>query len=450
MTLLFRSAGARARRALAAAGGAAALCAAAGCNLDVEDPAIVRPAQLESAAALGTLYGGAVSDFALGFGGDAGAGDEGVALLGGMRADEFLNVDTFDTRREVDQGTIREQNATNQAVFRALQRARVSAERAAARYAAGDESAQNSPRRAESLSLAGLTYALLAENYCSGIPFTEFNPDGTFTFGAPLPTEQVFQRALERFTTALAAAQQSKDARATAFAQVGRGRALLGLARFAEARAAVSGVPTSFSYNLEFSTNTDRQQNPLFYLNVIDNRYGVADREGANGLPFVSARDPRLPTENSGSVGLDGETPLFFQRKYPARGSSVPVANGIEARLIEAEAQLQAGDVTGFLLTHNTLRASVGLAPLTATVATAPAALVTAHFAERAFWLYATGHRLGDMRRLLRPPYSRPFASVFPVGEYPKGGEYGTEANLPVPFDERNNPQFTGCVNRTQ
>ena len=40
---------------------------------------------------------------------------------------------------------------------------------------------------------------------------------------------------------------------------------------------------------------------------------------------------------------------------------------------------------------------------------------------------------------------------MFPVGPYFKGGgDYGNEANLPVPFDERNNPNFTGCTNRTR
>ena len=62
--------------------------------------------------------------------------------------------------------------------------------------------------------------------------------------------------------------------------------------------------------------------------------------------------------------------------------------------------------------------------------------------------MWGTAHRLGDMRRLVRQ-YSRPQETVFPVGEYHKGGEYGSDVNFPVSSDERNNPKFTGCIDRS-
>ncbi|MFL5532171.1 MAG: hypothetical protein ACJ8BC_09400, partial [Gemmatimonadales bacterium] len=73
-------------------------------------------------------------------------------------------------------------------------------------------------------------------------------------------------------------------------------------------------------------------------------------------------------------------------------------------------------------------------------------------FAERAFWLYATGHRLGDMRRLIRQ-YGRDPETVFPTGDWFKGGlTYGTDVNLPLPRREQNNPNVPttggGCLNR--
>ncbi len=46
-------------------------------------------------------------------------------------------------------------------------------------------------------------------------------------------------------------------------------------------------------------------------------------------------------------VGLDNTTPQFTLLKYPEFDSPVVIADGIEARLIEAEAQLQAGDFAG-------------------------------------------------------------------------------------------------------
>ena len=61
--------------------------------------------------------------------------------------------------------------------------------------------------------------------------------------------------------------------------------------------------------------------------------------------------------------------------------------------------------------------------------------------------MWGTSHRLGDMRRLVRQ-YGRPQNTVFPVGEYHKGGDYGTDVNLPISSDERNNPKFTACLDR--
>ena len=70
-------------------------------------------------------------------------------------------------------------------------------------------------------------------------------------------------------------------------------------------------------------------------------------------------------------------------------------------------------------------------------------------FSERAFWLYGTAHRLGDMRRLVEGTasggYGRAFNTVYPSGTYPKGGVFGQDRSLPVPIEEQNNPNFVEC-----
>ena len=69
-------------------------------------------------------------------------------------------------------------------------------------------------------------------------------------------------------------------------------------------------------------------------------------------------------------------------------------------------------------------------------------------FRERAFWLFITGHRQGDLRRLVRQ-YHRRQESVYPTGFYQGGlSAYGTDVTAPIPPVERLNPQFTGCINR--
>ena len=56
---------------------------------------------------------------------------------------------------------------------------------------------------------------------------------------------------------------------------------------------------------------------------------------------------------------------------------------------------------------------------------------------------------LGDMRRLIRQ-YGRTAATVFPTGamRYRPGNNYGNDVNLVIPFIERNNPKFNGCLDR--
>ena len=68
-------------------------------------------------------------------------------------------------------------------------------------------------------------------------------------------------------------------------------------------------------------------------------------------------------------------------------------------------------------------------------------------FRERAFWLYLTAHRQGDLRRLARH-YSRRVEMVFPWGSYPGGaGVYGTSVVALVPASEQQlNSQYTGCL----
>lgn len=79
------------------------------------------------------------------------------------------------------------------------------------------------------------------------------------------------------------------------------------------------------------------------------------------------------------------------------------------------------------------------LAPLTAP--TTAAAARDMLFSERAFWLFLTGHRLGDLRRLVYQ-YGLPQDAVYPTGDYHKGGVYGSDVVFPLDFDESNNPNF--------
>jgi hypothetical protein len=456
------------------AAGALALLGTAACNpdklLEVRDIDVATPESVTNVAALPALRNSAISDLQVALG----AGQEdGVITMGALLGDEFMWAETFPTRFEIDYRTMDPQNGSLSTLYNRLQRSRAAADRAASFFEQLDP---NNVQRAEVLAIAGLNYIYLAEQYCNGAPVSTFNVlTAEEIYGAPRTNAQLFEIAVAKFDTALRivgtpATPTPAQTSTLNLARVGRGRALLNLGRFADAAAAVSGVPTEFRYTLFFSENTGRQNNPVFQVSNVFPRFSVGgsqEREGGNGLPYRvdGTTDPRVFVfRGTGganpSVGADGSTPMWIQAKYPNRSAPVLLASGIEARLIEAENLQRTGG--NYVQVLNTLRANLPTLLLTppasinafgafnppATAAlpalTAPAGSaeqVDQLFKERAYWFFLDGHRLGDMRRLIRQ-YGRGSETVFPTGAHQKGGAYGPDVNFPIPFNETNNPEF--------
>jgi hypothetical protein len=201
-------------------------------------------------------------------------------------------------------------------------------------------------------------------------------------------------------------------------------------------------------------------------------------------------RNPALGTVNGNAV--------WFPAKY-SHGAidTFVVAGGIEAELIRAEADLKAGG-SNWLTQLNTLRTTgvstgvdttfrydttttydtteVGGVEQVDTTTTVDTVLVWADtawvagtggvghlgplqdpgtadarvqllFRERAFWLYATGTRQGDLRRLVRE-YRVPKNTIYPSGTYPGVGTYSDNIDAPIPSTEIPNPLFHGCLSR--
>jgi len=427
----------------------------AGCGLlDTDQPNIIDPGNLDSPAGAASLRDGALADFGFAKDGDGTQTEDGLILVAGLFADEFIFSTTPPSQQEIDQRTPSPDNGSVGDPYRNLHKSRVGAETAAQALQDFALTPDETPEVAEMLAIAGFTYVYLAEAYCSGVPFGRASGD-TLVFGPPQTTTEMFDTALVRFDAGLAhpGLVGDEEGLITNLALVGRGRALVGLGRFAEAAAAVEAVPTEFSYATEHADSPERLQNAIWSYGATS-LWSVADREGEVGLPY-RAPDDRVPVdslidEDTGEIvtGLDLITPQFTLLKY-ASDSPVPVADGIEARLIEAEAQLQANNLSGMRTILNDLRATLGLAPL-GNPANRDAA-IDQLFSERGFWLFATGHRLGDMRRLVRPEpggYGRAADAVFPTGAYHKGGTYGSDVNLPIPIEEENNPNSVGCLDR--
>jgi hypothetical protein len=412
--------------------------------LDVRDIDVLDPGTLNRREALPTLLAGTLSAFQIAY---SGAGDlsngghEGMVNMSGLLSDEFIHAETFPDRQGVDVRSIAPGNGSVKGVFFDLSQARALADLTSERYNTFDPGTEG---HSEVLSLSAFAYLLFAEHFCSGVPFSTLTDDGV-DFGQPQSRDEVLAIALAKFDSALTFATANQNDDLANLARVGRARVLLNQGQFAQAATAASTVPTGFVYEIEGSANSARQNNGIWNYTVNFFGFSVPEREGTNGLPWRSADDPRVPWVATGEVGFDGETPYFMQQKYPDKESGTVLASGIEARLIEAEAALQANNTSGFMSAINTIRQGAGLGTLTAPGT--QTARIDLLFRERGFWLYLTGHRLGDLRRLIRQ-YGRSESAVFPAGPYHKGGQYGSDVNFPVSSDERNNPNFESCLDR--
>jgi len=457
--------------------------------------------------------------------------------------------DPLDERVLPEGGSLNNHNS-----YEKLQGAREFANQAIGALATYDTAAADTATakvlRGELYALEGYAEVMLADLFCSGVPLSTLDFQHDFTYHGSSTTRQVYQDAIAKLDTALALADTSTQVQT--LARVGRGRAFLELGQFDSAAAAVAQVPDGFQYQLVANWSTG-----VFSQNVLNTSATVSDHEGISGLPYRSSGDPRTATV-SAAVNAQTQTALYFPLKYSSALSGAgyapfPVATWVEARLIQAEAALHAGDVATWLATLNRLRtngssviipattvvdtlgvtgctattpcsasgfpagvdyssaagyqlisssqdttaiqvdtgfiifppyytcqnysqyqpcyftlpvnvyfrpATVlwgagtggvnGLGPLTDPGASqGDSARVALMFQERAYWLFLTGHRQGDLRRLIRQ-YGQRQDQVYPTGLYlaPGAGTYGTDVNVPISATEAANPLFHGCLNR--
>lgn len=298
--------------------------------------------------------------------------------------------------------------------------------------------------RSELFSMSAYAEILLADLFCAGVPLSTLDFHEDFTYAPSSTSAQVYQDAVVKLDSALSLAPSSDTV--LNLARVLKGRALLALGQYTAAATAVAAVPDSFQY-----------RTTIKFENLITIRGGVASREGNNGLPYVSSADPRTATTVLCTAPAY-DCPAVSLR-FPAKYSVLAyrpfvVANGIEARLVRAEAELQPATAPAgpWLATLNTLRESIGLSDTT-DPGTA-SGRISLLFRERAFWLFMTGHRQGDLRRLLRQYSSytgfQTAQQVYPSGVYAAlgAGQYGGDVTAPIPVTEYANPQYHGCLDR--
>jgi hypothetical protein len=428
-----------------------AAASTAGCRadrlLDVHTPDQIPTSVANTPVGAQALRVAAIGNFETFLGGDVGGEGVGLNVVSGLLADELISARgrDIDTRAQDATSFLSSSwmwvGQTQTQITRAIRAITAFPPTPAiSSLSLGDE-------LAELYALQGFTYTIAGEIYCNGIPIA--NADDEHPKTETLSNVDLFERAVSQFDTALVNAPSGPLAD---LAIVGKARALVDLGNYDQAALLVKNIPTAFVHDIAYSPNYSSIVNAAYDWLVATQSLGPADKEGENGLDFVSANDPRVPVmrDDSGNIieqaGQDG-TMVPILMLYPDAGSPVPLATGIEARLIEAEAAIQHSDAS-WLTILNDLRATMvtpALPPLTD-----PGTLegrVNLLFRERAFWMYLTAHRAGDLRRLVRQ-YGRTPESVWPTGAYFKGGRYGAAQNLTPSQTEQNNPDWHQCTDR--
>jgi hypothetical protein len=417
--------------------------------LDVETPDQITPDKAGRAVGAAALRASAIGNFAAFYGGDYGGSFHGLSITSGMLTDEIESArggtEHLDSRAQ-NEGV--KTLSTTWAFVGQSTTQTIRAIKALKEFApegTATEKATKATQIGHLYALQGFAYTLLAENYCSGIPIA--NADDLAPKTDLLTTAQMYARAQAYFDTAATTlGTTTGDQPFRNAVAVGRGRVLVDLAQYDQAATAVASVPTNFTLNVAYSTTSII--NAIYdWMNGTLN-YAPADKEGGNGMDFISARDPRVTVIRNAAgnptprAGQDGAI-HFTQTVFPNANSPMALATGVEARMIEAEAALKKSDAATYLAKLNDARTLVSaLTPLTD-----PGSQVAREnllFRERAFWFWGTAHRLGDLRRLVKD-YKRDAETVYPTGPYFKGGAYGKDLVVIPAQAEKNNQDFTGC-----
>jgi starch-binding outer membrane protein, SusD/RagB family len=271
---------------------------------------------------------------------------------------------------------------------------------------------------ATAAAYAGYSHVLMGEGFCSA----------AFDAGPEQSRQQIFQRAEQRFTRAIEAAQAANRADLRNMAYLGRARARLNLGKGAEAAADARMVPQGFVRNASYSAAAARAENTVFVLNNRSRFVSVFD--AFRNAQVDGVADARVPLVNTGARGANQQTIIWNQMKYPSAASPIPIARWAEAQLIIAE--VEGGQVAVDII--NGLRAARNLPRFESAN---PAAIRNQVIQERRRELFLESHHLGDLIR-----YELPLIPA-PGTPFVNGGLYGDMRCMPLPDVERlNNPNI--------
>lgn len=405
--------------------------------LHVTSPSRIPAASLEDPSSAALLVNGAVADFECAYG--------AYVVATGLIGDELDDATQTAARYPYDQRTMLSSSTTYQSaacdglgVYSPMQTARVSSDNIR-RLLNGWTDTQVQNRQtliATAAAYEAYTELLSGEGSCSTV-FSTFNPDGSVAYGTEITPTQAFDSAITRFSEAITAAQAAGSGAQNILdmAYDGRARAELDKGDYADARKDAALVPPTFVLNMTASAISSRRYNRVWADNGPS---GAAYNEASSvGDSDRTLNDPRVPVIHPANVpNSTTGVPIWIQTKYPTAASPIPIASGIEAQLIIAEADLAgAGDPSEALSIVNASRTAGGETALAG--GTTASDLKSALIEERRRALFLQGNRLYDIIRF-QLPLDPPAGAKFPGG-----GTYGSQVCMPLPDVERfNNPNL--------
>lgn len=446
--------------AVAALFGAASLVACNESPLTVNDPTVLTPEKLSGPTAVPTRLNGAIRAFA-----DA---NNSYIRYESYITDEMIATGTITDRTEVDFRDVPANDVTlTNELYEPMQMARQVSEDLVREFQSHLQDASFADVKStlqQGIALgnlyAGYTDLMFGEFYCRSV-IDSLGPD--------VSSDEAVQTGIQYLSAAEKAALDYGVAGVADAARVGQARGLVWLGDYQAAADTASAVSTGFNYQIEYSSNTPAEGNALaqFTLGVggPDIRWTVgdgtaADRDKEKFTYFDEwVRQGLIQPRPPGLLADDAALPVNLQLLYTTQAANTLLATGWEARMIEAENDLRAGNtaqaqaIVNGLLTDPTQADNPMLAinpsltqPRDGGQIPAMAAFDSVTFTgdlstdlpqlararEAGLWL--SGTRQGTLRRLKQ----QDGIDLYPVRR-------GTDVCLPIPEQEvDNNPNVGG------
>lgn len=407
------------RSARAAALLGACLVSLAGCKMDVTNPTVIDANAFNPATDPATASLSAQQNFYIAYG--------YVTLLDGYLADEMWTAaaraeDKAIAQRQFDYTSI----DINYYLWARIGTALTTNEHVVASLANGPK-ASSDVNLARSAMNSGFIFTLLAEDFCSGV----------VSGGPSLTDAQMLDSAITRFQQAAtsgagaAAAGVAEGKKIQNASLIGLARAYLQKGDYANAsKTAAQEIALdpagTFAYSAQYSST-----NGGLYYNTV---YSFsASLQTVVPAMYRALNDVRVPWKDAGKKAADGQIEFFQQLKYNTYGDPIRVASTLEAKYIQAEADLKNGNsatATALIAARQAASPSATYLPSTASTLSQ-----LEDVRVRDFWMEAK--KLGDWRRNPNDtPYIDPAGAPF----YESGTtlKYGNASCFPIPIEEIN------------